>query len=93
MTRDDGATTSWCDGTTRGGTPTLPHRTPCALCGSVEKNTDSLVKRMTLCAQVGGGKGRGKKVMIEIAPPVIPWSTCFLLLLRKGFFLIFFFAV
>jgi len=40
--------------------PTLPHRTLRALCGSVEKKTDSLVKRMTLCAQVGGGGEGGK---------------------------------
>ena len=48
--------------------PTLLHRTPCALCSSIEKNTDSLVKGMTLCAQ-GGGEGRGGKVMVEIAVP------------------------
>ena len=35
----------------------LMHRPPGALCGSVEKNADSLVKGMTLCAQVGEGGG------------------------------------
>jgi hypothetical protein len=50
--------------------PTLPHRTPRALCGSVEKNTDSLVKGMILFDQGGGrGEGRGEKVMVESAPP------------------------
>jgi hypothetical protein len=40
--------------------PTLPHRTPRALCGSVEKNTDSLVKGMLLFDQGGGGGEWGK---------------------------------
>jgi hypothetical protein len=52
--------------------PMLPHHTPSALCGSVEKNTDSLVKGMILFDQGGGGRGgegRGDKVMVESAPP------------------------
>ena len=32
-----------------------------------------------------GGKGHGRKAL----PPVSPWSACFLLFLRKGFFQIF----
>ena len=32
-------------------------------------NTDSLVKGMILFDQGGGGEGRGKKVMVESAPP------------------------
>jgi hypothetical protein len=39
--------------------PRLPHRTPQALCGSIEKNTDSLVKGMILFDQGGGGRGGG----------------------------------
>ena len=66
--------------------PTLLHCTPRAFWGSVEKNTDSLVKGMTLCAQGGGGEGRGKKVMVEIAPPRQSVVRLFLLLLREGFF-------
>ena len=56
--------------------PMLPHRTPRALCGSVEKNADSLVKGMTLCAQVGGGRGGGKRSWSKSRPPVSPWSAC-----------------
>ena len=48
---------------------TLPHRTPRALCGSVEKNTDSLVRGMVLFDQGGGREGRGEKIMVESAPP------------------------
>jgi len=64
--------------------PTLPHRTTCTLCGSIEKNADSLVKGMTLslCAQVGGGgegeKGHGK----NRSPPSVRGPLVFLLLLR-----------
>jgi len=49
--------------------PMLLHRTTRALCGSVEKNTDSLVKGMILFDQGGGREGRGGKVMVESAPP------------------------
>jgi len=68
--------------------PTLPHCTPRALCSSVQKNADSLVKEMTLCAQ--GGGGGGKRSWSKSLPPISPWSACFLLLLREGFFLILF---
>ena len=40
--------------------PTLPHCTPRALCGSIKKNTDSLVKGMILFDQ-GRGGGEGEK--------------------------------
>ena len=46
--------------------PMLPHHTLRALCGSVEKNTESLVKGMILFAQ---GKGGGGRVMVKSAPP------------------------
>ena len=48
--------------------PTLPYRTPRALCSSVKKNTDSIVKGMLLFDQ-GGGEGRGKESWSESAPP------------------------
>ena len=66
--------------------PTLPHRAPRALCGSIKKNTDSLVKGIILCDQEGGGEERGGKVMVESAPPVSPWSACFLLLFVQRIF-------
>jgi len=47
---------------------TLRHRTPRALCRSIETNTDSLVKGMILFDQ-GGGGGEGGKVMVESAAP------------------------
>ena len=65
----------------------LPHHTPRALCGGVKKNTDSPVKGMILFAQ---GEGGGGKVMVESAPPVSPWSACFLLLLVRRIFSDFF---
>jgi hypothetical protein len=40
------------------------------LCGSVDKNADSLVKGMTLCAQVGRGRGGGKRSWSKSLPPV-----------------------
>jgi len=39
---------------------TLRHRTLRALCRSIEKNTDSLVKGMILFDQGGGREGREK---------------------------------
>ncbi len=61
--------------------PTLPHHTP--LCGSVKKNTDSLVKGMILFDQGGGGRGGGKRSWSKVLPPVSPWSACFLLLFAR----------
>jgi hypothetical protein len=49
--------------------PTLPHCTPRALCGSIEKNIDSLVKGMTLFDQGGGGIGEREKGHGQRAPP------------------------
>jgi hypothetical protein len=67
--------------------PTLPHRTPRALCGSVEKNTDSLVKRMTLCAQVGGGGGEGGKGRDRNrSPPSVRGPLVFCCCCAKDFF-------
>jgi len=43
-----------------------------ALCGSVEKNADSLVKKMTLCAQVGGGGGGGGSKILAGNSPAGP---------------------
>jgi len=64
--------------------PTLPHRTPRALCGSVKKNTDSLVKGMILFDQGGkGGRGGGKRSWSKALPPVSPWSACFLMLFAR----------
>ena len=60
--------------------PTLPHRTPCALCGIVEKNTDSLVKGMILFDQGGGGRGGGKRSWPKALPPSVCGplvSACF----------------
>ncbi len=57
--------------------PTLLHRTPPALRGSVEKNTDSLVKGMILFDQGGGGRGGGERSWSKVPPPVSPWSACF----------------
>ena len=60
--------------------PTLPHRTPRALCGSVEKNTDSLVKGMILFDQGGGGRGGegGKGHGRKCSPPSVrgPLVSC-----------------
>jgi hypothetical protein len=57
---------------------TLPHRTPCALCGSVKKNTDSLVKvKGMILFDQGGGEGGGKRSCSKVLPPVSPWSACF----------------
>ena len=68
--------------------PTLLHHTPRALCGSVEINTDSLVKGMILFDQGGEGeegeKGHGRKAL----PSISPWSTCFLLLLARRIILV-----
>jgi hypothetical protein len=72
-----------------------PHRTPCALCGSIEKNMDSLVKGMILFDQGGrgrggGGEGRGGKVMVgKRSPPSVRGPFVFCCCLREGFFLIF----
>ena len=57
--------------------PTLRRCTPRALCRSVEKNTDSLVKGLILFDQGGGGRGRGKRSWLKVLPPVSPWSACF----------------
>ena len=57
--------------------PTLRHRTLRALCRSVKKNTDSLVKGMILFDQGGGGRGGGKRSWLKVLPPVSPWSACF----------------
>ena len=46
----------------------LRHQPGRALCRSIEKNSDSLVKGMILFAQ-GEGGGRGEKVMVKSAPP------------------------
>ena len=64
--------------------PTLLHHTPRALCGSVEINTDSLVKGMILFDQGGEGgegeKGHGRKALPSIAAMVaggndgLPWQ-------------------
>ena len=79
--------------------PTLHHRTPPALCGSVEKYTDSLVKGMISFDQGGGGRGGGKRSRSKALPlsvrgPLV--SSCFCLFFVvvcardcEGFFLIF----
>jgi hypothetical protein len=56
-----------------------------ALCHSVEKNTDSLVKGMILFAQ-GGGGGGGKRSWSKAFPLVSPWSACFLMLFARSIF-------
>jgi hypothetical protein len=43
-----------------------------ALCRSVEKNTDSLVKGMILFDQGGGGRGGGKGHGRKCSPPSVP---------------------
>jgi hypothetical protein len=79
--------------------PTLPHRTPCALGGSVEKNIDSLVQGMILFDQGGGRRGGGKRSWSKALPlsvrgPLV--SACsrlfFVVVCARdceGFFLIF----
>jgi len=65
------------------------HRTPRALCGSDEKNTDSLVKGMILFDQRGGGRGGGERSWSKVLPPVSPWSAffrLFLLLFARSIF-------
>ena len=57
--------------------PTLRRCTLRALCRSVKKNTDSLVKGMILFDQGGGGRGGGKRSWLKVLPPVSPWSACF----------------
>ena len=64
---------------------TLWHHPLRALCRSVEKNTYSLVKGMILFDQ-GGGEARGKKVMVERAPPRQSEARLFLLLFAQSIF-------
>ena len=73
--------------------PTLPYSTPRALCGSIEKNTDSLVKGMIFFDQGGGGRGGGKRSWSKALPPSVHGplvSACFCLLFvvvcAKNFF-------
>ena len=67
--------------------PTLRHRTPRALCHSVETNTDSLVKGMILFDQGGGGgRGGGKRSWSKALPPVSPLSVA--LFWRRIFFVV-----
>ena len=62
--------------------PTLPHLTPRALCGSVEKNTESLVKGMIFFDQGGGGKVMAGKR----SPPSVRGPLVFCCCLREGLF-------
>ena len=57
--------------------PTLRHRTPRALCHSVEKNIDSLVEGLIFLDQGGGGEGGGKRSWTKSLPPVSPLSVAF----------------
>ena len=68
--------------------PTLPHRTPRALCGGVKKNTNSLVKGMILCDQGGGGGGGGGKGHGQKRSPRQSVVRMFLLLFAQRKFLI-----
>ena len=65
--------------------PTLRHHPLRALCRSIKKNTDSLVKGMILFDQ-GGGERRGKRSSPKALPPISPWSVCFLLLFAQSIF-------
>ncbi len=62
--------------------PTLLHLTPRALCVSVEKNTDSLVKGMILFDHGGGGEVRAGKR----SPPSVRGPLVFCCCLREWFF-------
>jgi len=63
--------------------PTLRHRTPRALCRSVEKNTDSLVKGMILFDQGEGGRGGGNRSWSKVLPPSVRGLLVFCCCLRE----------
>jgi len=65
---------------------TLRHRTPRALCRSVEKNTNSLVKGMILFDQGGGGRGGGNRSWSKSLPPVSRGPLVFSRETAKDFF-------
>ena len=69
--------------------PMLLHHPLRALCRSVEKNTDSLVKGMILFDQGGRGRGGEKSHDQKRSPPSVRGPLAFCCCLHEGFFLIF----